>query len=64
MTVTIAEPGNPADINQDGVVDPMDLALLLGSWGACPPRADCPADLNGDETVDPMDLALLLGSWG
>lgn len=26
----------PADVNADGVVDPMDLALLLGSWGPCP----------------------------
>ena len=25
-------PGDPADINNDGVVDAADLALLLGSW--------------------------------
>lgn len=52
------------DLNGDGVVNPMDLALLLGSWGPCPPKGDCPADLNGDGVVNAMDLALLLGAWG
>lgn len=25
----------PADLNNDGVVNAADLALLLGTWGAC-----------------------------
>lgn len=54
--------GNPADLNGDGVVNAADLALLLGSWGTCPPP--CPADLDGDGSVGASDLALLLGSWG
>lgn len=49
------------DLNGDGTVDAQDLALLLGSWGAC---GDCPADLNGDGVVNAADLALLLGAWG
>ncbi len=49
----------PADLNGDGVVDPIDLATLLGSWGACP---GCPTDLNGDGVVDPIDLATLLAA--
>lgn len=53
---------NSADLNGDGVVGAADLALLLGSWGPCPPP--CPADLNGDGAVNATDLALLLGSWG
>lgn len=28
--------GAPADVNGDGVVNAEDLALVLGSWGACP----------------------------
>ena len=50
-----------ADLNGDGVVDPIDLAMLLGSWGPC---ECCLADLNGDGMVGPVDLATLLGSWG
>lgn len=49
------------DINVDGIVDGADLALVLGSWGAC---AGCPADLNGDGVVDGTDLAIVLGAWG
>lgn len=51
----------PADLNNDGEVDPTDLAMLLGSWGPCD---DCPADLNGDGEVGPFDLATLLAAWG
>ena len=53
------------DINEDGVVDGADLALLLGDWGGCPGGgAPCPGDLNGDGVVDGADLAVLLGAWG
>ena len=51
----------PADLNGDGIVDPVDLATLLGAWGQCP---GCEADLNGDDIVGPADLAILLASWG
>lgn len=47
-----------ADLNDDGVVDGNDLAILLGQWGE---RGV--ADLNGDGIVDGGDLAILLGSW-
>jgi len=52
------------DFDNDGLVDASDLALLLGSWGPCPPQADCPADLNADGVVNAADLAMLLGNWG
>ena len=29
---TAEQPGNAADLNVDGVVDGLDLGLLLGSW--------------------------------
>lgn len=48
------------DLNGDGIVNGADLALVLGSWGAC---AGCPADLNGDGVVDGADLAVVLGNW-
>jgi DNA-binding beta-propeller fold protein YncE len=55
-------PGPSADLNGDGHVNGLDLALLLGAWGAC--RGPCPADLNGDGLVNGLDLAQLLGAWG
>ena len=54
----------PADFNGSGDVGAADLALLLGSWGPCPPDPECEADLNGDGSVGAFDLALLLGAWG
>jgi hypothetical protein len=58
----------PADLNGDGFVDGLDLALLLGNWtgqsiyGQCPPSAS--ADLDQDCRINGVDLALLLGAWG
>ena len=49
----------PADLNNDGLVDGSDLGLMLGNWGL--PGL---GDLNGDGLVDGADLGLLLGSWG
>ena len=54
-----------ADLNNDGVVEAFDLALLLGTWGMCPtPPAFCLADLNCDGEVEALDLAILLAAWG
>jgi sugar lactone lactonase YvrE len=51
----------PADLNQDGVVDALDLLILLDAWGPCP---GCPEDLNGDGEVGVLDLLLMLDAWG
>ncbi len=64
FTIAPGVPAIPGDLDGDGVVGAQDLALLLGSWGPCPPQEDCPADPNGDGVVGPNDLALLLGNWG
>lgn len=48
-----------ADINHDGLVNGVDLALVLGAWGT----ASATADLNDDGVVNGMDLALVLGAW-
>ena len=52
-----------ADFNGDGVVDGVDLALLLGGWGVCS-DAECPYDIDGSGLIDGADLTLFLGSWG
>lgn len=53
----------PVDLNCDGVVDVLDLLILLGAWGPCG-KGDCIADINMDGVVDVLDLLMLLGSWG
>jgi V8-like Glu-specific endopeptidase len=58
---TTCEAPCPADINEDGVVDVLDLLELLSAWGPCP---GCPADINEDGVVDVLDLLELLLAWG
>ncbi|MDZ4753791.1 MAG: hypothetical protein SGJ11_04770, partial [Phycisphaerae bacterium] len=52
--------GNPADLNGDGIVNAMDLSILLGAWGG---RGGA-ADLDHNGVVGAGDLAILLGAWG
>ncbi|MGA1046149.1 MAG: choice-of-anchor X domain-containing protein, partial [Phycisphaerales bacterium] len=47
------------DLNDDGVVDGADLAILLSGWGQ-----PGPTDLNGSGTTDGADLSILLSAWG
>jgi hypothetical protein len=51
------------DINNDGVVDLSDLAVLLSNFGATGATFD-DGDFNGDGVVDLADLALLLAAFG
>jgi hypothetical protein len=63
--VTRCDQSVPGDLDGDGNVDGLDLALLLGQWGACPTRPDtCPADLDDSGIVNGLDLAILLAAWG
>jgi hypothetical protein len=56
--------GVEGDVNGDGVVDTVDLLMLLAAWGDCPdPPNECPADLDGDGTVGTADLLILLANW-
>ncbi|MCH2140424.1 MAG: PQQ-binding-like beta-propeller repeat protein, partial [Phycisphaerales bacterium] len=50
---------DPADINQDGMVDVKDLLILLGDWG----QTGSPADINGDGIVGVEDILQLLAAW-
>ncbi|MBL9148784.1 MAG: hypothetical protein JNM94_08845 [Phycisphaerae bacterium] len=47
------------DLDDNGVVDGADLALVLGNWGN--PGI---GDVNNDGTTDGADLGLVLGAWG
>jgi len=51
------------DINRDGLVNGVDLAIVLSAWGGCGAGA-CPADLDRDGLINGVDLAIVLGNWG
>jgi len=53
-------PARLGDLDLDGVVNGLDLALLLGQWGA----PDHPADLALPRGVGGEDVATLLANWG
>jgi subtilisin family serine protease len=53
----------PGDVDRNGVVNGADLAIVLGSWGPCPPEASCDADVDRSGAVDGVDLSLVLGGW-
>jgi len=52
------------DVNGDGVVDVIDLLMMISQWGQCPTSGDCPADVNGDGWVNVADLLAAIGNWG
>ena len=51
---------NPADINEDGSVNVIDLLIIIDQWG----QADSPADINGDGIVNVSDLLMVIDNWG
>lgn len=54
---------NPADLNDDSVINAADLAILLGLWGPCPTKGGCVGDLDGDGSIGASDVTVLLASW-
>ncbi len=60
-SILFEPPAVPADVNDDGEVNSIDLSVILGAWGSC---TDCPADINGDGLVNGDDMTLLLAAWG
>jgi hypothetical protein len=58
------EKGPIGDVNGDGVVNGVDLGVMLGMWGQCTGDLElCFADINNDGFVNGADISLLLGSW-
>lgn len=47
------------DLNHDGIVNGIDLTVMLSGWGA--PGT---ADINSDGIVDGFDMTILLANWG
>jgi hypothetical protein len=51
-----------ADLDCDGVVDGLDLGILLSGWGPCA-GSPCTGDVDRDGTVGGSDLGALLSAW-
>lgn len=47
------------DIDGDGAVGPVDLAIVLNQWG----QSGVPADIDGSGVVDAGDLSAVLAGW-
>ncbi|MSR29173.1 MAG: VCBS repeat-containing protein [Phycisphaerales bacterium] len=61
--LTFVEPGtppNPADLNNDGIVNGNDLTIVLAAWGT----ADPVADADDDGIVSGPDLTMILAAFG
>ena len=54
---------NPADLNEDFVVNILDLLEVLSHWGPCPVKSLCPQDFDGNDAVDILDLLTVLINW-
>ncbi|MFZ9882667.1 MAG: dockerin type I domain-containing protein, partial [Phycisphaerales bacterium] len=54
----------PADIDANGAVNGIDLAIILNKWGTDGGKDYPNADQNKDGTVNAADLAAVLNGWG
>ena len=57
----ITEPGLPADVNKDGIVNVQDLVLVGSNFGK---TGTHDADINGDGIINIADLVLVAGAFG
>ncbi len=60
-TMVVWNPGNPcpADFNNDGAVNTLDVLAFLNAWSAGDPSAD----FNGDGSINTLDVLAFLNAW-
>ena len=63
LCVESSDLGILGDLNDDGHVNGIDLAVVLGTWGSCS-TSNCVGDINRDGAVNAADLTILLSNWG
>jgi hypothetical protein len=54
----------PGDITGNGVVDGVDLSIVLATWLTDGDQGKVNSDRNGDGIVNGQDLAIVLAGWG
>lgn len=50
------------DVNEDGLIDALDLSVVLSRWNTSQTHA-YRGDLNSDGIVDALDLSIILSNW-
>lgn len=61
----VLEPSLPGDVDRDGVVNVVDLALAGNQWGTPGTAGSAPsADLTHDGVVGVTDLGIIAANWG
>jgi hypothetical protein len=63
LCVERSDLGRPGDVNRDGLVNSVDLAVVLTQWGICRPGS-CAGDIDRTGMVDSADLGIVLTNWG
>ncbi len=54
----------PGDINLNSVVDAVDLAMVLTSWGTNGTGGEFDADITNDGIVGGADITVVFSGWG
>jgi hypothetical protein len=62
-SVTVVVQKRPGDLDGNGVVNAVDLGIVVTNFGTEPP-ADPLADADGDGVVNALDLAIVVGNFG
>ncbi len=52
----------PGDLNHDGAINPVDMAMVLADFGTC--NGECAGDADHDGVVGGLDLTVVLSNWG
>ena len=60
-SMSLSRQGNIAELNNDGIVDLLDYAVMARGWGLAKPLLR--EDLNRDGLVDSSDLIQMAGYW-
>ena len=58
--VIIINPPTPGDANGDGLVNILDILVVIADWGPCD---GCAGDQNGDGQASILDILLIIANW-